>query len=84
MYGAVQSACTHFMTPRPENRPKFFWDPIWVPDNQKYQKKWFFIIMGGPGGPFSKKPKIDIFQKLNFPDPVSRLPLDLESWNFLW
>ena len=34
--GAVQSACTHFLTPRPENRRKFFWDPIWVPDNQKY------------------------------------------------
>ena len=52
--GAVQSACTHFMTPRPENRPKFFWDPIWVPDNQKYQKNLFLTFLGGPGGPFSK------------------------------
>ena len=25
VYGAVQSACTHFMTPRPENGRNFFW-----------------------------------------------------------
>ena len=24
-HGAVQSACTHFMTPRPENGRNFFW-----------------------------------------------------------
>ena len=72
------------MTPRPENRPKFFWDPIWVPDNQKYQKKWFFTFLGGLGGPFLKKPKIYVFQISNFPGQFSRLLLDLESWNFFW
>ena len=27
---------------------------------------------------------MDVFQILNFPDPVSQLPLDLESWIFFW
>ena len=72
------------MTPSPENGRNFFWWTIGVQNHQGTHQNWFLPFLGAPGGHFSKNPKMDIFQILNFPDPVSQLPLDLESWNFFW
>ena len=82
--GAVQWACTRFMTPGPENGRNFFWWSIGVQNHQGTHQNWFLPFLGASGGHFSKKPKFDIFQILNFPDPISQLPLDLESSNFFW
>ena len=80
----VQWAGVYFLTPRPKNCQNFLWKAIWVPKDQKYPFFVFFPFLGGPGGHFSKNPKFFVFQILNFPDPISRLPLDLESSNFFW
>ena len=82
--GAVQWACTHFMTPGPEDGRNFFWWTIGVQNHQGTHQNWFLPFLGAPGGHFSKNPKMDVFQILNFPDSISQLPLDLESWNFFW
>ena len=39
--GAIQSACTHFMTPRPENGQKIFWWTIGVQNDQGTHRNWF-------------------------------------------
>ena len=39
----------------------------------------FLPFWGASGGHFSKNPKFDIFQILNFPEVLFQLPLDLES-----
>ena len=73
-----------FMTPRPENGRKFFWWPIGVQNYQGTHRNWFWPFFEAPRGPFSKNPKIYVFQISNFPGQFSRLLLDLESWNFFW
>ena len=82
--GAVQRVCTCFMTPGPENGRNFFWWIIGVQNHQGTHQNWFLPFWGASGGHFSKNPKFDIFQILNFPEVLFQLPLDLESWNFLW
>ena len=72
------------MTPRPENGRNFFWWPIGVQNYQGTHRNWFWPFFGAPRGPFSKNPKIYVFQISNFPGQFSWLLLDLESWNFFW
>ena len=64
--------------------PKIFLVGHLGPQYPKLPLELIFDLFGGPWGPFSKNPKIYIFQISNFPGQFSRLLLDLESWNFFW
>ena len=73
-----------FRHPAPKIAENFFGKPFGSPMTKNTLFLVFFPFWGGPGGHFSKNPKFFVFQILNFPDPISRLPLDLESSNFFW
>ena len=64
---------------RSQKWTKFFLVKHWGPKPPGNPSELIFALFGGLWGPFFKKPKFDIFQILNFPDPVSQLPLNLES-----